>query len=487
MGRRAQLFAGQERTPAAGVLYARALDEGAARAGCARRSVAAAAGGEAGQGGEAAARAAAAPEAAGVMAAAGVAAAAGTATLAAPEAEREARATRKAERAARRAARAVRRAERQVAGGSAPEAAAPEMAAPEAAAAPETAAAPEAAAPEAAAAPGAAGGGSATGKRKRERSAEEVEARLQKKERKRQERARAAEEREKLAKDRARQRKEEGGATALPALAPEGGDALDSVPAAAPNVDQKSDAFTGKTVAGTTRNVIREAPKTFSFNFTPSAATAPVSAPAAGTPPIPSSKQPVQTAAADTGGSAPQGAGEGNDPRRLYIGGLPYWCGEKEIRDLLKKFGNVGAVDPLVFPDSGKFRGIAFVSMGSGRAAKRALELDGSDYEGRFLQVRPCTAKPQAPARAAGDVAKTPGYNVAYVGNLPWEADEALLEGFFTECGVTKVRLHTDRETGAFRGFAHVHFNDEAGLDRAVALSGQHLEGREVKVAYAVR
>ena len=469
MGRRAQLFAGEERVPAAAVLYARALDEGAARAGgVAARAPAGAAAGAAGgpSGGAAAASPGAAarpPATGGAGAGAGEeAAAAAAAAAGGHDGEKAARAARKAERAARRAARVARRTERK--GGEGTEA--------------DASSRPGAEGPGAAEAP-AEPSGSPAGvraavageavKRKRERSAEEVEARLQKKERKRQERARAAEERERRAKEGGKQQEAVGGsaaAAAPPAPEPE---------PAAPAVDVESEAFTGKAVAGTTRSVIREAPKTFSFNFSGGdAAGAGVVGKGAGAAPA---------APAPSGGPA----GEGSDPRRLYLGGLPYWCGEKEIKDLLKKFGTVVSVEPLVFPDSGKFRGIAFVSMGSGRAAKRALELDGSDYEGRFLQVRPCTAKPQAPARAAGEVSKTPGYNVVYVGNLPWDCDEALLEGFFDGCEVTKVRLHTDRETGAFRGFAHVHFADEGGLDRAVALSGQLLEGREVKVAYAVR
>ena len=466
MGRRAQLFAGEERVPAAAVLYARALVEGAARAGgvAARAPAGAAAGAAGGPSGGAAAASpgvAARPPATG-GAAAGAGEEAAAAAAGGHDGEKAARAARKAERAARRAARVARRTERKVGEGTEADASSrPGAEGPGAAEAPaEPSGSP--------AGVRAAVAGEAV-KRKRERSAEEVEARLQKKERKRQERARAAEERERRAKEGGKQQKAVGGsaaAAAPPAPEPE---------PAAPAVDVESEAFTGKAVAGTTRSVIREAPKTFSFNFSGGdAAGAGVVGKGAGAAPA---------APAPSGGPA----GDGSDPRRLYLGGLPYWCGEKEIKDLLKKFGTVVSVEPLVFPDSGKFRGIAFVSMGSGRAAKRALELDGSDYEGRFLQVRPCTAKPQAPARAAGEVSKTPGYNVVYVGNLPWDCDEALLEGFFDGCEVTKVRLHTDRETGAFRGFAHVHFADEGGLDRAVALSGQLLEGREVKVAYAVR
>ncbi len=61
---------------------------------------------------------------------------------------------------------------------------------------------------------------------------------------------------------------------------------------------------------------------------------------------------------------------------------------------------------------------------------------------------------------------QTPGYNVAYVGNISFDVDAAAIEAFFGDCNVIKVRLHTDKDTGRSKGYAHVHFADEAGLDR---------------------
>ena len=59
------------------------------------------------------------------------------------------------------------------------------------------------------------------------------------------------------------------------------------------------------------------------------------------------------------------------------------------------------------------------------------------------------------------------GYNVAYVGNIAFEAGEQDLRELMTDCTITKVRLHTDRDSGRFKGYAHVHFADEESLDRA--------------------
>ena len=61
---------------------------------------------------------------------------------------------------------------------------------------------------------------------------------------------------------------------------------------------------------------------------------------------------------------------------------------------------------------------------------------------------------------------QTAGYHVGYAGNLPFEATAMQLKAMFEGCTVTKVRMHTDRHSGRSKGFAHVHFADEASLDR---------------------
>lgn len=58
------------------------------------------------------------------------------------------------------------------------------------------------------------------------------------------------------------------------------------------------------------------------------------------------------------------------------------------------------------------------------------------------------------------------GYNVAYVGNVAFEAGPSQLTEVFEGCRVSFVRLHTDKQTGQSKGFAHVHFEDEDSLDR---------------------
>ena len=51
--------------------------------------------------------------------------------------------------------------------------------------------------------------------------------------------------------------------------------------------------------------------------------------------------------------------------------------------------------------------------------------------------------------------------------------------------GGLQVRLHTDRNTGQSKGYAHVHFPCEAALEQAVQMSGHPLSGRPLKISYA--
>lgn len=62
-----------------------------------------------------------------------------------------------------------------------------------------------------------------------------------------------------------------------------------------------------------------------------------------------------------------------------------------------------------------------------------------------------------------------------YVGNLPWQVDDARLEQVFSEHGkVTSARVVLERETGRSRGFGFVTMSSEIEVNDAIAaLDGQ--------------
>ena len=75
-----------------------------------------------------------------------------------------------------------------------------------------------------------------------------------------------------------------------------------------------------------------------------------------------------------------------------------------------------------------------------------------------------------------------------YVGNLPYQCDEAQLRALFEQDGrqVEEVKIVTDRETGRPRGFAFVELASDAQAQAAVtALNGKPFGGRPLTVSEA--
>jgi hypothetical protein len=193
--------------------------------------------------------------------------------------------------------------------------------------------------------------------------------------------------------------------------------------------------------------------------------------------------------------------------RRVFVGGMPFGYEEDDVRQYWEWCGPVASLDLMRFPDTGRFRGIAFITFATDEAYAKALECDGTMLDGVRVKVEPCKKGAAGggpggggPRRGHGGggnggngggaaaAPKVPGYNVAYVGNIAFEAGPDDVAALFAGCGsgVSRVRLHTDRLTGASRGYAHVHFRDEAGLDAAVReCDGAELCGRPVRVGYA--
>jgi RNA recognition motif-containing protein len=202
---------------------------------------------------------------------------------------------------------------------------------------------------------------------------------------------------------------------------------------------------------------------------------------------------------------------DGFIPRRIFVGGMPFGYTEDMIREYWEYCGPIETLDMMVFPDTGRFKGIAFITFATQEAYQSALGYDGTDCDGQILKVQKCKADgkkkfkqpinrqpqeeaPQEPHLApdsSGSVKprnpaqKVKGYNVAYVGNIAFEASPEDIKALFESCGVTLVRLHTDKDTGKPKGYAHVHFKDEESLDKAIELDGTPLFGRRIRVGFA--
>ena len=78
------------------------------------------------------------------------------------------------------------------------------------------------------------------------------------------------------------------------------------------------------------------------------------------------------------------------------------------------------------------------------------------------------------------------GYNRVYVGNLSWDITEDDLKQLFSDCKVSSIRFGTDKETGDFKGYAHVDFADTVSLTIGLKLDQKVVCGRPVRISCAV-
>ena len=50
------------------------------------------------------------------------------------------------------------------------------------------------------------------------------------------------------------------------------------------------------------------------------------------------------------------------DPKKVMVGGMPYYITEDDIHEFFKECGTIAELDCMTFPDTGKFKGIAFIT-----------------------------------------------------------------------------------------------------------------------------
>ena len=104
---------------------------------------------------------------------------------------------------------------------------------------------------------------------------------------------------------------------------------------------------------------------------------------------------------------------------------------------------------------------------------------------GLFLKIQPYKA---TRASKVSDFAPEilEGYNRIYVGNLSWDITEEELRKFFSNSNITSLRFGMDKDTGEFRGYAHVDFSDSQSLKAALTMDQKVLSARPVRISCAV-
>ncbi|KAJ1690313.1 hypothetical protein LUZ63_014468 [Rhynchospora breviuscula] len=170
--------------------------------------------------------------------------------------------------------------------------------------------------------------------------------------------------------------------------------------------------------------------------------------------------------------------------KKVYVGGIPYYSTEDDIKSFFEGCGTVTDIDCMTFPETGKFRGIAILTFKTELAAKRAMSLDGSDMGGFYLKIQPYKGKGANKPDFSPQIIE--GYHRIYIGNLSWDITEDDLRKLFKSCKISTIRFGTDKSTGDFKGYAHVDFQESGSLATALKLDHEVVCGRPVRIRCAV-
>ncbi|KAL5544040.1 hypothetical protein UlMin_007824 [Ulmus minor] len=192
-----------------------------------------------------------------------------------------------------------------------------------------------------------------------------------------------------------------------------------------------------------------------------------------------------EDSAIDAGGSEGEAFVEPPEDAKIFIGNLPYDVDSERLAVLFEKAGIVEIAEVIYNRETDQSRGFGFVTMSTVEEADKAVEMfDRYDVGGRLLTVNKAAPRGARPERTPRTF--EPSFRI-YVGNLPWDVDNARLEQVFSEHGkVVDARVVFDRETGRSRGFGFVKMTSETEMNDAIAaLDGQSLDGRAIRVNVA--
>lgn len=180
----------------------------------------------------------------------------------------------------------------------------------------------------------------------------------------------------------------------------------------------------------------------------------------------------------------------------LFVGNLSWSVDEEWLTREFEEFGELAGVRIITDRDSGRSKGFGYVEFTNAADAAKALEAKNeSELDGRNIRVDFSTPRDKnaGPQQRSNDrqqkFGDTPGEPTATIwcGNLSFDATEDVVREYFSEHGnINSVRLPTDRETGAPKGFGYIEMGSVEEAQAAYnALQGQDVGGRPVRLDYA--
>ena len=92
-----------------------------------------------------------------------------------------------------------------------------------------------------------------------------------------------------------------------------------------------------------------------------------------------------------------------SETSKLYVGNLPFASTAQDLEALFGQVGTVSVVEIIFDKFTGRSRGFAFVTMGSGEEAQKAVDkFHGHELDGRALAVNIARPREERAPRSGG-------------------------------------------------------------------------------------
>ncbi|KAL9634472.1 MAG: hypothetical protein Q9164_004064 [Protoblastenia rupestris] len=179
--------------------------------------------------------------------------------------------------------------------------------------------------------------------------------------------------------------------------------------------------------------------------------------------------------------------------KNLFVGQLSWNIDEEWLTREFETFGEIENVTIIYDKQSGRSKGfgyVKFVNAASGekaKAEKHRTELDGRTINVDFNQPKDNSTPRQERAQKYGDSQPSEVSSTLFVANLAFDATSDLVgEEFGKHGSVIGVRLPTDKDTGAPKGFGYVEFSSVEEAQKVFgAMSGATIMGRPIRLDYS--
>lgn len=174
------------------------------------------------------------------------------------------------------------------------------------------------------------------------------------------------------------------------------------------------------------------------------------------------------------------GEAEGEQFRKLFIGGLDYRTTDESLKSFYGQWGEIVDVVVMKHPQTNKSRGFGFVTysekhMVDTAMANRPHKIDGRDVD----------SKRAVPRDESGN-SNNINAKKMFVGGLKDQGDQELKDYFSQFGNIIGINIVMDKVTGKRKGYCFIEYDDYDPVDKALLQKNHSVGGKSLTVRKAL-